>query len=725
MTQGDKMADDEPATVRNEISGRVDGPSVQAGSVQTINVFRPAPHPLPPPRQLPPAPVLFTGRDRELARLDELLDPDAAPVAVLTGTGGVGKTALAMHWAHRVAEQFPDGQLVANLGGYGASGPVDPGEVLGMFLRALGVAPKRVPSSLAEQLVMYQSLTARRSILIVLDDAFSSAQVRVLLPASPSSRVIVTSRSRLGGLIVDGVLLIDLPPLDQTASVGLLTQVIGEARVGSDHRSAQALARVCGGLPIALRVVAGRLLTRPTLSLARVADELRDEATRLSRLSIPDGASVAAVFDASYRSLDPPSALLYRRLALHPGPEFGPGPAAALAAARAAGPSASGGQAGDALPPVADMLDALLAASLLTEVGEDRFRLHDLVRLNAKDRVEADETAPDRAAARLAMLEWYWAAAAAADRIVTPYRRRLPYHPVSALTLLPALADRAQALAWFERERVNLEAAGRCAMEWGHHELSWQLSDVLWPLILVAKVPDRVGVDRRGLAAARAWGNRWAEADMSKRLGRSCTKAGRFDAAEAHLRAAVELYRQLDDPRGVVDAEEGLATLYRDSGRHQLAVDMFRSTLAANRKLADNRATGLSLIALGRLLTALDQSAEALTLLAEARELFGQLAEMDPYNAARVAGALAAAHLRVGDLARAGAEATRAAHRLGQLGSAFERAEALELLGRVALAQADRVGASRLFGAALALLDPLDPLRADEVRHQLATVDSV
>src|SRR2546421_557011 len=371
-----------PAESRNKLSGTVFGPSVQSGSIRDVHIHGVSARRLPVPRQLPPVPVHFTGRGAELAQLDALLDPDGPPVVVVTGAGGVGKTAVAVAWAHRVSERFPGGQLYADLGGYSGGEPVDPAEVLGRFLRALGVPPQDVPATLAEQVALYRTRTADRMLLVVADNALSPAQARVLRPASAGSRMVVTSRGRLEGIVAEGALLVEVGLLSAGESVALLARPLGAERTSGD-----------------------------------------------------------------------------------------PGPAAALLTE-------------DEEPSTA--LDDLTAANLLAETGTDRFRFHDLLRLHAKQTGEADDPPPVRDAARLAILEWYWLGADRADRLVTPYRRRLPYQPLARPRGLPAFSDRPQALAWLELERVNLLAAGRAAQEHGHHELAWHLSDVLWPVLLTA-----------------------------------------------------------------------------------------------------------------------------------------------------------------------------------------------------------------------------------------------
>jgi len=701
--------DRSPAESRNKLSGTVFGPSVQSGSIRDVHIHGVSARRLPVPRQLPPVPVHFTGRGAELAQLDALLDPDGPPVVVVTGTGGVGKTAVAVAWAHRVSERFPGGQLYADLGGYSGGEPVDPAEVLGRFLRALGVPPQDVPATLAEQVALYRTCTADRMLLVVADNALSPAQARVLRPASAGSRMVVTSRGRLEGIVAEGALLVEVGLLSAGESVALLARPLGAERTSGDHEALAALAELCGRLPVALRVAAGRLATRPRLSPARMVAELAEETTRLPRLSTVDGVSVAAVFDGSYGSLDPTAALLYRRLALHPGPDFDAGPAAALLTE-------------DEEPSTA--LDDLTAANLLAETGTDRFRFHDLLRLHAKQTGEADDPPPVRDAARLAILEWYWLGADRADRLVTPYRRRLPYQPLARPRGLPAFSDRPQALAWLELERVNLLAAGRAAQEHGHHELAWHLSDVLWPLLLTAKhYADRVEIDERGIAAARAWSHAWAEADMHKRAGLAGTTLGHLADAEAHLETAIQLFLEADDPRGVVDAQEALAALYRESGRIEDAADLLRQTLAANRILRDDRCTGLSLISLGRVLSTMDRPDEALGVLQEATGIFGRLREVDPYNQVRADLALADAYTRLGDLVRAEGPAADAAHRMAELGSEYERAQALDLLGQIARGRGDPGQARRHFVAALDIFTALGSARAGRLRDQLAELE--
>jgi tetratricopeptide (TPR) repeat protein len=685
------------------------GPSVQAGAIHGgVHLHGSAAVRPPIPRQLPPPPHGFTNRGAELATLNEILANRSAGIVVLTGPGGVGKTALATNWAYRVKDRFPGGQLYIDLGGFSAGPPVHPAEAIGSFVRALGVPPDDLPVNLAEQVTLYRSVTAERSLLVILDNAYSAAQVRVLVPAASSAMVVVTSRNRLMGLVPDGALLVDVAPLPEEDSVALLSHRVDPERIARERDRIADLVSVCAGLPIALCVAAARLAARPRLSVGTMVSELADERNRLRRLAVPEGLSVQAAFDVSYRSLGSQEATLYRRLALHPGPEFGLGPVTALI------PEAPAEE-------LADPVEGLLGASLLQEADEGRFRFHDLVRLHARQKAETDDAETDREAALRAILEWYFAAAQRADLALTPYRRRLPYEFATRPGGVPILSSRRLALDWLERERVNLLAGGRAALDHGHPELAWHLSDVLWPLFLYRKhYRDRREADRRGVEAARAWQNQWAEADMLKRLSQVCVTAGEYAAADQYANESLRLYRAVEDPRGVLDAREALALLYRDSGQRTRAIAAFTELLAANRQYGEERAVALMLITLGTLLSRAGRSAEAVARLVEAREILSRLSTIDPFNEARAMTALAGAYLVAGDVSAAEAAATSAANRMAELGSEHERAEAVRLLGQIAGLRGDIATAQVRYRNALAVFEALGSSRAASTRAELA-----
>lgn len=695
----------------NEVSGHVAGSSVQAGAIHGGVHFHHASSPTAPvPRQLLTPSPHFTNRESELATLGRLLTATRPVFAILSGPGGVGKTALALRWADQIRTRYPDGQLYVNLAGFSDHDPLDPGEVLGSFLRALGVPPQRVPLDLMEQSALYRSLTAGRSLLALLDNAFSAAQVRTLLPTLATSAVLVTSRSRLTGLLADGALLVEVGPLTAQDAVSLLGRVAGEERVARERDRAEHLIGLCGGLPIAVCLTAARLAARPRMSLSRALRDFTDAERRLRTLSIGDGFSVRHLFDASYRVLEAPAAALYRRLSLHPGQDFSFDLANAVADSTVADPASS--------PD--DPLGQLVEANLLEELPEDRFRFHDLLRLHARERARTDESETARRYTVLSMLEWYLTAALQADLVITPYRRRLTYTFESAPTELPVFSDRDSALRWLDRERPNLISAGRTALDHGWPELAWHLCDVMWPLLLYRKhYRDRLEIDRRGIQAARAWGNAWAEADMLKRFGLVCTSLGNYDEAETSLWSSMELCRTIEDHIGIAAAQEGLALLRVATERLEEAVDLFQELATLNRQMSQQRGVGLTLINLGKVLPRLGHPQEAVTLLSEAHEIFTGLADTDPYNGARVLIALAHAQLSAGSLAEAKEVATEAARRMRDLGSEGGEAEALETMGEIAHEYGDNSLSLRYLNQSLEIFTALGSLHATRLRERV------
>jgi tetratricopeptide (TPR) repeat protein len=667
----------DPAKTENAVHGTVVGPAVQAGAIHGGVHFHSAPSTAEDvvPRQLPPPPALLVGRDTELAQL-HLARLDGHLLIVLTGYGGVGKTFLARRWAHDIRESYPAGQLSIDLNGFSESDPLDPGEALSLFLVALGTDPAALPASLPALVGLFRSRTADKAMLIILDNAFSAAQVRALLPASATSLVIVTSRRQLTGLIPDGAAIVHVEPLSSRDSLTLISQVIGEQRVKAEFAQAEALACLCGGLPLMLSVAAARLLRRPHLRLTQMTAGLsrRDES--------PTFDETEQVFDLSYRALARWLGALYRRLAVNPGPEFGPGPVAALLKEFAS--SSAVGHDADTT------LDLLLEANLLVEIGADRFRMHDMLLRYAKRRLATEESAQQRDRATIAVLEWYLAAAGNADMVVTPYRRRLPYAAVTVAPDVPSFANREAALNWLATERINMIAAGQLALKSGWPELAWHFSDVMWPLLLYRKhYRDRQTIDETGVEAARRWGNAFAEADMLKRLGRTLTRNGDYDEAERHLRHAAARFHDVGDGQGVADAQEMLAALYRDCGRTTEAVALFDDVLAAYRRLGAERNVGLALINLASLLPSAGRIQEAVSLLHEARSIFSRLASTDPYNGVRVEYALATVHLAAGELREAYDAAAGAAEGMRQLGAQHEEVRALELLAQLAQLRGD------------------------------------
>lgn len=423
------------------------------------------------PRQLPPDIADFSGRDAQLRRVAGLLpagaDRQPPPVVVITGMAGVGKTTLAVHFAHQVADRFPDGQLCLDLHGYADIEPMPAAEALRRLLRVLGA--RRVPGDPDEAAAMYRTLLAGKRMLILLDNAGTASQVRPLLPASPGCLVLVTSRSRLPGLLArTGAVPVTVGPFAESEGMDLLRKILGGPRLAAEPAAAAAIVAHYSGLPLALRIAAEHATYRPRLTLGGLAGELAAEQDRLRVLTF-DAASdttVRSVFSWSYRGLPPDAARAFRLLGLHPGPEASTPAAAALI--------------GGTVTEAARALDALAGAHLLDEAAAGRYRFHDLLLAYAVERAAADETPRERAAAIRRVLLWYLYTAEAADRVLTPARRHAPLETPPQESGQPlAFSDDAQALAWCATEHGNLVAAVAAAAEAGADDIARRLADTV------------------------------------------------------------------------------------------------------------------------------------------------------------------------------------------------------------------------------------------------------
>jgi DNA-binding SARP family transcriptional activator len=401
------------------------------------------------PAQLPIAPSGFTGRDRELDWLDRFLsttDPNATGVGVIAGPAGIGKTALVVRWANQVAEKFSDGQLFAAMRGYDPDHePLEPADVLAQFLLSLGVRPDDVPLELDDRAALYRSLLAERRVLVVLDDARDSEQIRPLLPGGASSLVLITSRVRLDSLVASlAARLLVLGTLDTTDAERLIEETSGMPGGGRDPALRRQLAELCGHLPLALRIVGARLATRPQWSLGDLVDELADEHTRLEALHVEGSdTSVRAALDLTYRALQPTLAATFRMAGMFPGPRLGPYSVAALCSTDVA--------------DARKRLWELATSFVVTEVSKDVFVLHDLVRIHARELAGADLTEADREAALRRLLRYYLVAADGARMWLNPTAPDRD-GPSYAEIERPPMESPQQAADWLEQEWPNLVA---------------------------------------------------------------------------------------------------------------------------------------------------------------------------------------------------------------------------------------------------------------------------
>jgi DNA-binding SARP family transcriptional activator len=529
------------------------------------------------PAQLPATIADFTGRQAQAACLYHALTADegagvsgVVPVAVVAGAAGLGKTALAVHVAHQVRDLFPDGQLYAHLSG-ASSQPTAPAEVLARFLRDLGTDGGKIPAGEQERAALYRTQLATRRVLILLDDAKDAAQVRPLLPGSAPCAVVVTTRNRTQFLVSTGF--VDLGILPGPEARELFSRIAGNARLAAEPDAAAEVLRACGGLPLAIRICAARLATRPQWRIATMAARLRDEQRRLDELQIGD-LEIRASFQMSYDSLragrhpaDP--ARTFRLLGLWPGQQISLPAAAALT--------------GEREDDLASALEALVDANLLDSPEPDWYQLHDLVRLFAAEQAQSEETHDARLGAVTRLLGWYLATAVAAADLLSPHRYRIPADQEPPPGPPPASAH--DALAWYDREQVNVIAAVRQAAAAGLHEVAWRLPVALFELF--GRRNDWAGcitAHRIAVTSARLAGSRPGQAWALSNLGWGLARVGDA-AAFSCLQEASAIRQEMKDPDGVARTALAIAEAqYRIHGPQAAydyllpCMDLFRRT---------------------------------------------------------------------------------------------------------------------------------------------------
>ncbi|RDI44965.1 ATP-binding protein [Nocardia mexicana] len=564
------------------------------------------------PRQLPSDVGAFVNRTKELTQLDGILADEraeASPVGiyVVTGTAGVGKTSLVLHWAHGIRHRFPDGQFYLNLCGYDPGPPVKPEQALDRFLRALGMPPSSIPMDLDDKSALYRSLVAGRRLLVVLDNAATVKQVRPLLPGTADCLVLVTSRSRLSGLVArNGAQRLSVDVLPEAEAVNLLRTVTADYRDSDAPEELVELARLCARLPLALRIAAERASSRPLMPLSDLITELRDESSLWDALTADDddeADAVRTVFAWSYRALPADAARMFRLLGLHPGPDFGISAAAAITGV---GP-----------PRTRQALDVLVGAHMLEQYAPRRYRLHDLLRAYAADQALQHETPQSLRSALRRVLSWYLWTAANAAIAFAPSERRVS---IDAYEEQPAVASEfagpSEAYDWYEEERENLAAAIRAASDAGLHEFGWQLPAVLSVIHGRQHLFDEwIGAGETGLASARRVENRYGEAQMLESLGQAYTEAQQLDRAEELHRNALAIRREISDRQGQAMSINALGILASHRHRYTEALADYEESIAIARELGDRDWEALLLGNLGMTyydLTLLESAADTL-----------------------------------------------------------------------------------------------------------------
>jgi DNA-binding SARP family transcriptional activator/tetratricopeptide (TPR) repeat protein len=626
----------------------------------------------PLPAQLPSDVDGFVGRDEEL----KMLDGRTSRVIVISGTAGVGKTALTVHWAQRVRAGFPDGQLYVNLRGFDPTGsPVAPTEAVRGFLDAFEVPRQRIPADLAAQVGLYRSLLANRRVLVVLDNARDAEQVRPLLPGTSSCLVLITSRGMLAGLVAGGAHPITLDLLDESEARELLATRTGAERTAADPHAVAEIVRLCARLPLALAVVAARAATHPTFGLSALAAELRT-ATGLDEFAGADPSTdPRAVFSWSYLQLSSGAAKVFRLLGLHAGPDI-----SARAAASLTG-----------VPAVRPLLAELARAHLVEEHAPGRFSCHDLLRAYARERVLALDPDPERRAATVRMLSHYVHSADHADHMLDP-RREEPsaLTPVAPGTEPERVADHAEALAWFATEqRVLLTAihqpAEFDAQVWElirnmrrflAHQGHWH--EEATALTVAVAAAERLGDPAKQAYAhcyfgcARVWSGDYDQALIGLNRALDLYRAAddlvgqayvehyqawaleqqeRDSEALTHSQRAMELFERAGHSAGQAKALNALGWFHSRLGDHLAAVDFCERALALQTELSDHLAAGQTWHSLGYAHDHLGHHARAASCYQEAVDLFHGSGHL--FNEAHALTSLGDAHEHAGDLVAA------------------------------------------------------------------------
>lgn len=632
-------------------------------------------------------------------------------ISAIAGTAGVGKTTLAVHWAHRVAHRYPDGQLYVNLRGFDLDGrAVPPGEALRGFLEALHVPPQRVPTDLPGQAALFRTLLADRRVLVLLDNARDDEQVRPLLPGSRGSLVVVTSRNRLTGLVVsDGAHPVTLDLLPPAEARELLSGRLGRGRAGRDPTALDEIVGRCAGLPLALAVVAARAVGQPDVPLAALATELRNtDPDRLTALATGDPATdVRAVFSWSYRALDADSARLFRLLGLHPGPDAGRAAVASLAG----------------LPParVGPLLAGLTRANLLTERATGRYAMHDLLRAYASELCHDTDPAAEREAARRRLFDHYLHASHAADHLLDPYRLARPaaLPPPDPGVTVGDRPEHAWATAWFAAEHHVLLACVEQAAAIGLDRHAWTLAAALTTYLdRSGHWPELAAAQRTALAAAVRRDDLAGQALAHRGLAIACTWSGEHEAAHRHYRRDLELYRELGDDTGRAHTHLGVSWVLARQGRLRAALDETRLALDLYRAADYRVGQAKALNNLGWMHARLDEPGPALRCCRAALRLHEE--NGDRHGAALTWDSLGYVRHGLGDHDRAADCYRRALALHRELGDRYDEAEVLDNLGDSLRAAGDVDAARRAWREALTIFDELRHPDADRPRAKLA-----
>jgi len=630
-------------------------------------------------------------------------------IALVTGMAGVGKTALAVHWAHLVASLFPDGQLYVNLRGFDPGGALAaPTEAIRGFLDALGVEPERIPASLDAQAALYRSLMADKKILVLLDNARDEHQVRPLIPASSASLVLVTSRHQLIGLAAaHGARLLSLDVLSAAEACQTLTTRIGAARVAAEPDAVTEIADLCGFLPLALAVAAARAAARSRLPLALLAAELRDATGRLDALDAGDTtASVRAVFSWSYQQLSPGPARMFRLLGVHPGPDITIPAAASLS---------SGDDA-----QARHELTELTRVHLIAEHVPGRYALHDLVRAYAASQARAFDSDASRHEAIGRVLDHYLHTAGHGSLMLIPGRERVTLMPPRPGVLPEQLADYQQALAWFDAEHLVLFAVAALAGAQRFDSHSWQLPWALAGFLDRRRRwwQERISLQLAAVPAAMRLGDKRGEAVSRRMLARSRAHLGQYDQARADLIVCLGLFQQIGDHQGQAWTHEDLFWVAEQMGQFEDALTHAKQALALCRAASDRAGQAAALNNVGWGNAGLGDYRKAQEFCRQAVALHAELGL--PYGQAQSWDSLGYAEHQLGHLSEAADCYCHALRLFRELGDNFNTATTLIRLGDNRFCAAEFATARDSWCQALQIFDELRHPYADRVRTKLS-----
>lgn len=663
------------------------------------------------PRQLPTGTATFVGRDDALARLDALLthreSRSGAALVVVSGTAGVGKTSLAVSWAHRVARHFPDGQLYVDLRGFHPTGFAMPAaEAVRRFLDGLGMPPERIPVDVEAQAALLRSLLTGRRVLLVLDNAATVAQVRPLIPGASGCLVLVTSRDRLPGLIaVEGADPISLDLLSPAEAEEFLAGRLGPARVAREPEAVRRLIAACARLPLALAIVSARAAAHPTFALAALADELEQARSALDVLYAGDPSTdMRAVLSWSYRLLSAEAARLFRQLGSHPGPDISA--------------SAAAGTAGLPVARTSAILAELSRAHLIIEHHPGRYAFHDLLRDYAAEMAESQESPDDRRATARRLLDHYLHTAHAAGRLVSPDKDPIPLVPLAPGVTVGEFTGIEAALTWLTIERPGLMAAARLAesLRFDAHvwQLAWTMSDFL---ARCGHGADQTAVQIAALEAARRLGDRSAQARAHRGVARALAHTGRTAEAEVHLQQALELFGGLGDQINHSHVHQQFAIVLEYQGRLADALRQSELALELRRAVGHEWGAAESLNSVGWYQARLGDYAKALVNCREAlavqQRMGYRTAEPDTLDS------IGYAYRELGDYQRAVACYEQALALYREFGNVYHVADTMTSLGDTWAAADEPEAARRTWRGALTIFESIGHPDAENVRAKL------